>query len=114
MLRRITFGCLAFRCRPCVSDGEERIATRIATAPNLWVFWAAQRGHPRTPTDVENDTGGQVVAGNAYPLKWTYVGQVTFVAVGPVGGVDYPRTYQEFRAWFPDDASCADYLARLR
>ena len=51
---------------------------------------------------------------NAYPLKWTYVGQVTFVAVGPVGGVDYPRTYQEFRAWFPDDASCADYLARLR
>src|SRR6476469_5430658 len=29
---------------------------------------------------------------------------------GPVGGVDYPRTYQEFRAWFPDDASCAAYL----
>src|SRR6478672_6099474 len=67
MLRRITFGCLAFRCRPCVSDGEER----IATAPNLWVFWAvrrqfwavrrqsyaAQRGHPRTPTNVEDDTG---------------------------------------------------------
>ena len=39
---------------------------------------------------------------------------MTFVALGPVGGVDYPRTYQEFRAWFPDDASCADYLARLR
>ena len=33
---------------------------------------------------------------------------------GPVGGVDYPRTYQEFRSWFPDDASCAAYLARLR
>nr|WP_235677791.1 transposase [Mycolicibacterium sarraceniae] len=32
----------------------------------------------------------------------------------PVGGVDYPRTYQEFRAWFPDDASCAAYLAVLR
>jgi transposase-like protein len=32
----------------------------------------------------------------------------------PVGGVDYPRTYQEFRAWFPNDASCAEYLARLR
>ena len=31
---------------------------------------------------------------------------------GPVGGVDYPRTYQEFREWFPDDASCAAYLAR--
>ncbi|HYJ54488.1 MAG TPA: transposase, partial [Mycobacterium sp.] len=32
----------------------------------------------------------------------------------PVGGVDYPRTYQEFRSWFPDEASCAAYLARLR
>ncbi len=31
-----------------------------------------------------------------------------------MGGVDYPRTYQEFRAWFPDDASCTAYLARLR
>ena len=50
----------------------------------------------------------------AYLLKWTYAGQVTFADVGPVGGVDYPRTYQEFRAWFPDDASCAAYLARLR
>ena len=39
---------------------------------------------------------------------------MTFADVGPVGGVDYPRTYQEFRAWFPDDASCAGYLARLR
>jgi len=33
---------------------------------------------------------------------------------GPVGGVDYPRTYQEFRSWFPDDAACAAYLAFLR
>lgn len=32
----------------------------------------------------------------------------------PVGGQDYPRTYQEFRSWFPDDASCRDYLAQLR
>lgn len=32
----------------------------------------------------------------------------------PVGGQDYPRTFQEFRAWFPDDASCREYLARLR
>ncbi|TQC41883.1 IS1595 family transposase, partial [Rhodococcus sp. WS4] len=31
-----------------------------------------------------------------------------------MGGVDYPRTYQEFREWFPDDASCAEYLADLR
>src|SRR5258708_31007465 len=32
----------------------------------------------------------------------------------PVGGVDYPRTFQEFRQWFPDDAACAAYLANLR
>ena len=32
----------------------------------------------------------------------------------PVGGRDYPRTYQEFRSWFPDDAACVEYLAKLR
>ena len=32
----------------------------------------------------------------------------------PVGGVDYPRTYQEFRSWFPDDRACREYLAGLR
>ncbi len=32
----------------------------------------------------------------------------------PTGGVNYPRTYQEFREWFPDDAACLDYLGRLR
>jgi predicted RNA-binding Zn-ribbon protein involved in translation (DUF1610 family)/transposase-like protein len=32
----------------------------------------------------------------------------------PVGGRDYPRTYQEFRSWFPDDVSCREYLAQLR
>ena len=32
----------------------------------------------------------------------------------PVGGQDYPRTFQEVRAWFPDDRSCREYLGRLR
>jgi hypothetical protein len=32
----------------------------------------------------------------------------------PVGGVDYPRTWAEFSAWFPDEASCVAYLQRLR
>jgi hypothetical protein len=32
----------------------------------------------------------------------------------PAGGVDYPRTYQEFRDWFVDDAACVDYLGQLR
>src|SRR6266508_4659044 len=32
----------------------------------------------------------------------------------PVGGVDYPRTWAEFAAWFPDDAACVAYLERLR
>jgi len=26
----------------------------------------------------------------------------------PVGGIDYPRTYQEFRSWFPDDQACRE------
>ena len=32
----------------------------------------------------------------------------------PVGGVDYPRTLQEFNEWFPTDAECIAYLERLR
>lgn len=32
----------------------------------------------------------------------------------PVGGVDYPRTFQELLEWFPDNASCLAYLERLR
>jgi transposase-like protein len=28
--------------------------------------------------------------------------------------VDYPATYQEFQAWFPDEDACVEYLARLR
>ncbi len=32
----------------------------------------------------------------------------------PVGGIDYPRTMQEFDEWFPDEATCAAYLLRLR
>ena len=33
---------------------------------------------------------------------------------GPAGAVDYPRTLAEFNAWFPDEAACLAYLARLR
>lgn len=36
------------------------------------------------------------------------------VVAGPVGGVDYPRTWAEFVAWFGDDAACVAYLERLR
>ena len=32
----------------------------------------------------------------------------------PVGGVDYPRTFQEFRDWFPHDDACLDFLEQLR
>ena len=35
-------------------------------------------------------------------------------ATRPVGGADYPRTYQEFRSWFPDDVACREYLGQLR
>lgn len=32
----------------------------------------------------------------------------------PEAGVDYPTTYQDLLAWFPDDQACLDYLAKLR
>jgi len=32
----------------------------------------------------------------------------------PVGGVDYPRTIQEFDEWFPNEDACAAYLLGLR
>jgi transposase-like protein len=32
----------------------------------------------------------------------------------PVAGVDYPKTFQQLREWFPDEVSCLEYLARLR
>src|SRR6266540_1744178 len=32
----------------------------------------------------------------------------------PVPGVDYPQSWRELLAWFPDDAACLAYLERLR
>ena len=32
----------------------------------------------------------------------------------PKEGIDYPRNYAEFLAWFPDDAACLDYLDWIR
>jgi len=32
----------------------------------------------------------------------------------PVAGRDYPRTWAEFVAWFPDDDACLRYLRQLR
>jgi hypothetical protein len=32
----------------------------------------------------------------------------------PVGGIDYPRTLQEFDAWFATEKDCAIYLRKLR
>lgn len=31
-----------------------------------------------------------------------------------VAGRDYPRSYQEFRAWSADEERCAAYLEQLR
>ena len=32
----------------------------------------------------------------------------------PVGGVDYPRTLQEFDEWFPTEEACMEYVERVR
>ena len=36
------------------------------------------------------------------------------LAVRPVAGVDFPRTFQEFDAQFLDEAACRAYITRLR
>ena len=36
------------------------------------------------------------------------------MVANPVRGIDYPGTYQQLLAWFPDDPACLDYLAGLR
>jgi transposase-like protein/DNA-directed RNA polymerase subunit RPC12/RpoP len=33
---------------------------------------------------------------------------------GPIAGIDYPRTFNEFNRFFTDEASCRAYIARLR
>ncbi|MGH2705633.1 MAG: transposase, partial [Actinomycetota bacterium] len=32
----------------------------------------------------------------------------------PVVGVDYPGTWRELLAWFPDERACLSYLEHLR
>lgn len=32
----------------------------------------------------------------------------------PIGGIDYPRTLQEFDEWFSTEKACVDYLKQLR
>lgn len=46
----------------------------------------------------------------AYPLD----GRRPPVRHRPVGGVDYPRSSEEFADWFPDETACIEYLARMR
>lgn len=32
----------------------------------------------------------------------------------PVGGIDYPTTFQEFDKWFADEDACLEYIGKLR
>ena len=32
----------------------------------------------------------------------------------PVGGIDYPTTFQEFDEWFSDEDACLKYIGKLR
>lgn len=36
------------------------------------------------------------------------------LVAGPRAGAEYPGTWREFLAWFPDDVACLAYLERLR
>ena len=44
-----------------------------------------------------------------FRLHWVVVEQVH-----PQVGVHYPGTWQAFEAWFPDEDSCREFLARVR
>jgi len=39
---------------------------------------------------------------------------VVDVSKMPVSGRDYPPTWDQFLDWFPDEASCLDYLEKIR
>ena len=39
---------------------------------------------------------------------------VSDVAGHPVGGVDYPRTLEEFDEWFSSESACDEFLRRIR
>jgi len=34
--------------------------------------------------------------------------------IKPVGGTDYPTTFQEFDNWFTDESACLEYIEKLR
>ena len=51
-------------------------------------------------------------AGLGYPFNrtWAYAGWME----RPLASIHYPKSLGEFRAWFPTDADCLDYLEWLR
>jgi Transposase zinc-ribbon domain len=104
-------------CAPLRIDGPTAPAVALWGAVGLYGYrWVDDMRlqpltHHRPPWLLPQARPGVCTA---YLLNWTYAGQVPIADGRPVGGVDYPRTYQEFRAWFPDDESCARYLADLR
>ena len=32
----------------------------------------------------------------------------------PIGGIDYPMTFQEFDEWFANEDACVEYIGKLR
>ena len=54
-----------------------------------------------------------------YPLSSSWPCIKPLMAIGslvsmPVAGVEYPRNWPEFRAFFPDEEACLRYLERVR
>jgi len=49
-----------------------------------------------------------------YPVASSTIRSVTDSVSPPRAGVEYPATWQEFESWFPHEAACRRYLARLR
>jgi hypothetical protein len=91
------------RCRPTRPSGS-RLHPRVLAGDGP--------GRGRPPGGAHPSKRRSSIRCPAYPLECS-----NFRACQrwlPVGGVDYPRTYQEFKAWFADDAACREYLGKLR
>ncbi len=74
------------------------------------MFWPTQRAGRRLLLPQYNRIKG--VSTSLSLVQDVVVSRQTEDRPHPIGGVDYPRTPQEFDEWFPSEAACGAYLER--
>ena len=100
--------CLGFPCRvvaPCTQssfpphlDAQHNIRPRKRGLIRKSVFF------------FENLNCNNVTPGDPFNRTWAYAGWME----RPLASIHYHKSLGEFRAWFPTDADCLDYLEWLR